>query len=62
MLFWPYTFCRAQKAVFLYASYEIDSYYPIFNTVGYIKALRISYSGDSVYLAFSVYLVLVMEL
>ena len=32
-----------------YVSYEIDSYYRILNTAeGYITALRISYSNDSV--------------
>ena len=42
-------FLPGTKSVFLYVSYEIDSYYRIFNTgEGYIKDLCISYSNDSV--------------
>ena len=42
-------FLPGTKSGFLYVSYEADSYYRIFNTAeGYIKALRISYSDDSV--------------
>ena len=42
-------FLPGTKSGFLYVSYEIDSYYRIFNTAeGYIIALRISYSIDSV--------------
>ena len=42
-------FLPGTKSGFLYVSYETDSYYRISNTVeGYIKALRISYSNDSV--------------
>ena len=42
-------FLPGTKSGFLYVSYEIDSYYRIFNTAeGYIKASRISYLNDSV--------------